>query len=244
MLPDGRKGTLAVLPQSAQTAGNIWRGELINRRKDGTLVNLEVAAVPVLVGGQQVGVLAIYQDITERLETEERLIHLATHDPLTLIPNRSLFYHRLDQAILRARRNGSSLAVFFLDLDGFKVVNDTFGHEQGDVLLQIVAERLRQPLRQSDLVARLGGDEFAFILEDLHGPLDAALIAHKVQAALAEPFLLEGVTLSISASLGISLYPQHAEEARNLLKLADGAMYQIKSKGKNGYAFCKPESSL
>jgi len=129
------------------------------------------------------------------------------------------------------------VAVLFLDLDGFKFVNDLLGHSKGDVLLQQVAERFKQALRRSDLAARLGGDELAFVFQDINGPEDVAFIAEKILASLSGPFTLEGQELSVSGSIGISLYPEDGSEARDLLRFADAAMYRVKGQGKHHFQF-------
>ncbi|ABI67677.1 sensor domain-containing diguanylate cyclase [Syntrophomonas wolfei] len=161
----------------------------------------------------------------------------AFHDALTGLPNRYLFYDRLDNAISMAQRNKEMLAVVFLDLDGFKEVNDNYGHEAGDHLLQVVAERLRELLRESDTLARLGGDEFLFIFPQIKSEADAATIAKKILTALANPFMFWGREVYLTASIGISLYPKDAKNSRNLINKADLAMYQVKNSGKNDYHF-------
>jgi diguanylate cyclase (GGDEF)-like protein/PAS domain S-box-containing protein len=213
------------------------------RRKDGSLVDVEIAGVPVLVNGCQIGALAMYHDISEQVRVEEYLKYLATHDPLTVLPNRSLFYEHINHALIAARQTGSRLAVMFLDLDGFKTINDLFGHARGDELLREVARRFRKTLRGGDLVARLGGDEFAFVCEDIQYPEDAAIIAEKILTGLNQPFEIEGSEVSISGSLGISIYPDDGEESRDLLRYADLAMYKVKGKGNQRYWFyCWNES--
>lgn len=207
------------------------------RRKDNSLVDVEIYGVPVLVDGEQVGVLAMYQDISERVKAEEYLKHLATHDPLTVLPNRAMLYEHLNRALLYAKRTRGRVAIFFLDLDSFKTVNDMFGHSKGDVLLQEVAERLQTSLRKSDLVARIGGDEFAFVFDTIRSTEDAALIAQKILDSLKRPFYLEGHELFITGSIGISLFPEDGDEARNLLRYADAAMYRVKGCGKKNYQF-------
>lgn len=207
------------------------------RRKDGSLVDVEIAGVPVMVNGRQIGALAMYHDISEQVRVEEYLKYLATHDPLTVLPNRALFYEHINHALIAARHTGSRLAVMFLDLDGFKTVNDLFGHARGDELLREIARRFRKTLRGGDLVARLGGDEFAFVCEDIRNPEDAALIAEKILTELNLPFEIDGTEISISGSLGISIYPDDAQESRDLLRCADLAMYKVKGKGNQRYWF-------
>lgn len=207
------------------------------RRKDGSLVDVEIAGVPVMVNGRQIGALAMYHDISEQVRVEEYLKYLATHDPLTVLPNRALFYEHINHALIAARHSGIRLAVMFLDLDGFKTINDLFGHARGDELLREIARRFRKTLRGGDLVARLGGDEFAFVCENISYPEDAALIAEKILTELNLPFEIEGTEISISGSLGISIYPDDAQESRDLLRCADLAMYKVKGKGNQRYWF-------
>ncbi|HIK28113.1 MAG: CHASE2 domain-containing protein [Oscillatoriaceae bacterium SKW80] len=167
--------------------------------------------------------------------SEDRLRYLAYHDPLTGLPNRKLFYERLSQALEWASINRQLVALMFVDLDGFKNVNDTLGHEMGDLLLKAVATRLTSSLRVSDTVARLGGDEFTVILPGIPTQKDAATVAEKILNTLSTPFLIEGCTISVSASIGLSLYPLHASDADSLINKADAAMYVAKELGKNRY---------
>ncbi len=173
----------------------------------------------------------------ERKHTEERLIYLATHDGLTNLPNRQLFFERLEHAVELSRRNGfkngnkSKLAVLLLDLENFKSINDSLGHPVGDRLLQAVASRLQNLVRKSDTVARMGGDEFTLIFENLSGERDASILGRKILDLFFQPFELDGHNLQITASIGISLYPDDGEDAETLIKNADIAMYHAKEKG-------------
>ena len=169
--------------------------------------------------------------------SEHRLRHLADHDPLTGLPNRKLFYERLSQALEWASTNSRLVALLFLDLDGFKGVNDTLGHEMGDSLLKAVAGRLTGCLRASDTVSRLGGDEFTVILPAIPGMPDAAKVAGKILDTLCQKYLIDGHAVSVSCSIGISLYPLHGEVADTLINKADAAMYRAKQNGKNKYEF-------
>jgi diguanylate cyclase (GGDEF)-like protein/PAS domain S-box-containing protein len=234
--------TPSISDEAIHLTRQVLMGETVERtglrkRKDGSLVDSEIYGVPVILDDKQIGVLAMYNDISERVKTEQHLKHLATHDPLTLLPNRSLFYEHLDQALRRARRNKSRLAVFFLDLDGFKSVNDLLGHEKGDQLLQEVASRFNEVLRSSDIVARLGGDEFAFVCENLGAPEDAAIIAKKILISLSRKTQMAGQEIAISGSIGISFFPEDGGEARDLLRYADAAMYRVKGQGKQHFQF-------
>lgn len=183
----------------------------------------------------ETAILGTVTDITERKRAEERLTYIATHDSLTGLPNRSLFYDRLQHAVQNAKRNGLGVAVAFLDLDGFKSVNDTYGHEKGDFLLQDVASRLNSCVRESDSVARLGGDEFTFIFEKVRQPSDAITIAEKIIETLSKPFKINGELVYITASIGISLYPDDGEQTSELIKKADTAMYAAKDLAQNSY---------
>jgi Amt family ammonium transporter len=201
------------------------------RRKDGSLVDVDIFGVPVTIEGKQIGILGIYQDVSARKQSEEQLQYLATHDLLTGLPNRNLFNDRLNRAFERSRRNGHAFAVFFLDLDGFKQVNDTFGHHKGDLVLQQVANRLKNCVRESDTLARVGGDEFSYIFEDLKDIQSAIHVSSKILDQLKEPFVLDEKEVWITASIGISLYPDDGEDTDTLLKKADAAMYQAKEWG-------------
>jgi diguanylate cyclase (GGDEF)-like protein/PAS domain S-box-containing protein len=173
-------------------------------------------------------------DITERTMIEERLKRLALYDELTGLPNRSLFFDRLHQLLALAKRNQYALAILFIDLDRFKAVNDTLGHEMGDLLLKEVSRRLTSCTRSADTVARVGGDEFIGICGKIAAPDDALIVARKITDALSKPFLLRDHECSIGASIGISLHPEDGSDAETLVKKADDAMYRVKEGGKGG----------
>jgi diguanylate cyclase (GGDEF)-like protein/PAS domain S-box-containing protein len=187
-----------------------------------------------------VGTYGIARDVTARKRAEAVIYHQAYHDILTDLPNRVLFKDRLGQAMLQARRKGTELAVMFIDLDRFKLVNDTLGHAHGDVLLQQVAQRLKECLRKGDTLARQGGDEFTIVLPELRARMDAQVVADKFIERLHQPFDLGGNQVHISASIGIAIYPEHGESTDELLRNADIAMYSVKDLGKNGHAFYDP----
>jgi diguanylate cyclase (GGDEF)-like protein/PAS domain S-box-containing protein len=170
----------------------------------------------------------------ERKQSQLRLRHMALYDSLTDLPNRDLVEDRLTTARLRARRNRVGAGLLFIDLDGFKSVNDTLGHAAGDQLLQQVADRLRRSVRDSDTVARLGGDEFIAVLDGVSTAEHALIVANRICAALVEPFDVAGHRVSISSSIGVALYPDHGSDNQSLIRCADQAMYQAKSRGKNG----------
>ena len=183
------------------------------------------------------GTYVVARDITDRKRAEALISYQAYHDILTDLPNRILFQDRLGLAMIQAKRNETELAVMFVDLDRFKLVNDTLGHICGDDLLQQVARRLKEKLRRGDTLARLGGDEFTIFLSDLQGREDAQIVADKFLQSLQLPFLLDGNEVHMSASIGIAVYPADGESIADLLRHADVAMYQVKSEGKNGYSF-------
>ncbi|TVR96170.1 MAG: GGDEF domain-containing protein, partial [Trueperaceae bacterium] len=172
------------------------------------------------------------------LEAERRRYErLASHDPLTGLPNRRLFQDRLEQTVARAHRRKSGVALLYLDLDGFKDVNDTLGHDVGDELLEAAAKRLVEQVRAEDTVARLGGDEFGVILADVAQREDAGLVAEKLGEAIDAPFSLRGRNVLVGVSIGIALYPDDARLSDGLMKAADVAMYRVKQEGKGTFAF-------
>jgi diguanylate cyclase (GGDEF)-like protein/PAS domain S-box-containing protein len=205
-------------------------------RADGTEFPIELTMARVDMPGPPL-VTAYARDITERRRAEDRqrqaeemLLHQALHDPLTDLPNRRLFFDRVGQALSSGARDGAPLAVLLMDLDGFKAINDTVGHDCGDRLLRELAERLRSCLRASDTVARLGGDEFGFVLRDVSA-CDALELTERIQLVFAEPFELREITLPMEASIGIALFPEHGDTADLLLRHADVAMYDAKLTG-------------
>ena len=184
-----------------------------------------------------VGIYGVARDISERKRAEEIINYQLYHDLLTKLPNRALFRDRLNLAISQARRNDSRLAVMYLDMDRFKIINDSLGHLAGDQLLQMVATRLHGCLRDSDTLARVGGDEFNLLVTDIAGRADAGMIADKMLEKLRQPLLLEGYEVFVSFSIGISLFPDDGRTVDALIKNADRAMYYTKGHGKNGYEF-------
>jgi diguanylate cyclase (GGDEF)-like protein len=186
-------------------------------------------------------------EIAERHHAEARVRHTAMHDPLTGIPNRLMFMERLDRAIARASRKHGSFALAYLDIDGFKPVNDTYGHQVGDQLLVDISKRLTDRLRGADTVARLGGDEFGLILDEMGDEEMALRVAQSLVDCLQAPFVLRGgngdITVQVSASVGLALYPRHADQPDALIDAADEAMYRIKRGGRNGCCLAPPAPS-
>ena len=187
---------------------------------------------------------SVVRDITGRRSAEQRIAQLAHFDMLTQLPNRALFYDRLAQATARAKRYSQRFAVLFLDLDGFKQINDEFGHQAGDNLLKIVATRLTENARDMDTVARVGGDEFIFILNNIDDPQNAVLVAGKILDALARPFAVSGNRCSIGCSVGISIFPDDSDDTDVLVKMADNAMYLAKKSGRNKYQFYNAQPGM
>jgi diguanylate cyclase (GGDEF)-like protein/PAS domain S-box-containing protein len=191
--------------------------------------------------GRIVGLVGITRDINELRQVEQALQHLATHDPLTDLPNRFLMVDRMSQLLARGRRSGTAFGVVFMDIDGFKDVNDAHGHEFGDLLLRAVADRLRTSVRQSDTVARVGGDEFVVIVDSMRAG-EAETVASNIERALAAPFALQRHQIEVAVSIGISLYPDNGTDADTLLRAADYAMYMAKRAGGNRHMSCAPGS--
>jgi diguanylate cyclase (GGDEF)-like protein len=187
--------------------------------------------------GKGKAILRAIRYAVERKRSELHLNYLAQYDPLTEIPNRQYFNDQLERATARARREARKVALLFLDLDQFKVVNDTLGHHAGDRLLREMASRLRRSVRAGDVIARLGGDEFAILLEDLNGALEAETIARSILDVVAEPFQVENRQIMVTTSIGITIYPTDNSDTSTLLKNADIAMYQAKEKGRNNFKF-------
>ena len=220
--------------QQLTTVGS-WKGEIWNRRKDGGIYPAMLTIVSVRnADGEITHYIGTQEDISLNKLNEERIRHLAFHDPLTGLANRVLFADRTATSIQRARRESRQLALIVLDLDGFKQVNDTHGHAVGDRLLIEMARRLQGVLRAEDTVARFGGDEFTALLPEIDEPRDAVIVAEKILAAIALPFAVGGDQVQVSASIGISIYPIHGEDYQTLFTTADAAMYRIKAAGKAG----------
>jgi diguanylate cyclase (GGDEF)-like protein/PAS domain S-box-containing protein len=232
---------------TALTLGKSWRGEFINRRKDHSEYTEHVIVTPIRqAGGQVTHYVAVKEDITARKIAEDEINNLAFYDPLTLLPNRRLLGDRLKQALASSARTGRYGALLFIDLDNFKVTNDTLGHSVGDLLLQQVGKRLVACVREGDTVARLGGDEFVLMLEGLSENLhesasQAKTIGENVLATISQPYLLGSHHCRSTPSIGVTLFTDHLETCDELLKRADLAMYEAKKAGRNTLRFFDPE---
>ncbi|MBF0471793.1 MAG: EAL domain-containing protein, partial [Gammaproteobacteria bacterium] len=214
-----------------------WCGEIWNRRKDGQVypANLTISAIRDDKGGTS-HYVALFTDISAQKEAQQRLEQIAHFDALTGLPNRTLLGDRLRQDMIHASRRQQRLTLAFIDLDGFKAVNDNYDHSVGDLLLQTVAKRMQQALREGDTLARLGGDEFVAVLVDLKQNQEGVVMYQRLLAAASQPLEISGAVIQVSASLGVTFYPQREEiDADQLLRQADQAMYQAKQKGKNCY---------
>lgn len=215
-----------------------WRGEIWDKRKNGEIYPkwLDISAVHDR-NGKLSNYIAIFSDLTERKASESQVEFLAYHDHLTRLPNRLLLHDRFTQALATVSRKNSMMAVLFLDIDKFKQVNDTLGHAAGDQLLQMVAQRLLQSVREADTVSRVGGDEFVILINDIESISTVSLIADKILAELSRPFVLGTTKIDSSLSIGIALYPNDGQELDTLLRMADVSMYHAKNSGRNTYRF-------
>jgi len=214
-------------------------------RRDGYESAIEDSTAPIHSRtGQVIGAVMVFRDVSEARVMRLKMTHLAQHDFLTHLPNRLLLNDRITQAISLSRRHSKHLAVLFLDLDGFKHINDSLGHEIGDKVLQSVAQRAVACVRTSDTVSRHGGDEFVILLSEVADAGDAAFSAERILAALAMPHAISERNVHLSASIGISIYPQDGRDADTLIKSADTAMYQAKRKGSNNYHFFEPNMNV
>jgi diguanylate cyclase (GGDEF)-like protein/PAS domain S-box-containing protein len=214
-------------------------------RRDGTEISIEDSAAPIHDrAGSITGAVIVFHDVGMSRAITEEMARLAQHDGLTDLPNRMLLIDRLNQAIARASRNGSRVAVMYLDLDGFKHINDSLGHAVGDKMLQSVAARLVSCVRNADTVSRLGGDEFVVLLSEISHAADASITARKILAALSSAHIVDDTHLHITLSIGLSAYPDDGHDAQTLIKNADTAMYQAKETGRNNYRFYTKEMNV
>ncbi len=210
--------------------------EGLGMRRDGAQFPIEISVSELRLHRHRL-FTAILRDISERKENEDRIRRLAHHDHLTGLPNRNLLNDRMNHALARVRRNGGRMAVLYVDLDRFKPVNDTFGHEAGDQVLREVADRLMACVRSSDTVARVGGDEFVVVVEEITRATEAARVASKIIEALGRTFEVKGSTCTLGASIGVAVFPDDGYTLDDVCKAADVAMYRVKRSGRNGFCF-------
>lgn len=224
--------------------GKTWRGIVVDRRKDGMLYTADEIITPLVDDeGNITHFIAIQHDITPRSQEHERESFLAYHDVLTGLSNREYFLSKQQQAMYQASRNHQMVGLLFLDLDRFKLINDTLGHTVGDALLVAVAERLRSAVRKDDVVARFGGDEFAILVSEIHDIQVVLTLARKLLEVLSHQFVLGGHTIHTYASIGIAIYPNGSDDPEALLAQADQAMYQAKKDGGNRFQLYAPVAS-
>ncbi|MEX0737894.1 MAG: EAL domain-containing protein [Pseudohongiella sp.] len=231
--------------QEAMQLGASWETFMVSRRKDGDDFWQQVTASPIFddLGALSHIVLNI-EDISDRVETQAQMEKLAFYDPLTGLENRRLFRDRLEQELKHLRRNKKAMALLFLDLDQFKRINDTLGHDAGDELLCTVAQRLRDCVREEDIVARLGGDEFTILLANIKNADDAGLVARKILRSLLEPVTLSTQEVTVSCSIGITVAPEDSMNASILMRNADLAMYRAKDQGRNNFQYFTDDMNI
>ncbi len=220
---------------SAVGSGQDWQGEVHARKKNGNTFPAILQIIAVKNSQSEIeNYIGFLSDITIRKQTDERLQHLVLHDILTGLPNRIMFIDQLQNAIWRAEQTGHKVAVLFLDLDGFKAINDTMGHHVGDEFLRVIAKRLQATIKSTDSAARMGGDEFAVLLQNIQSQEDVVRATQRLLMSISKPISIKERTLQTTASIGISIYPEHSTE-ESLLSTADQAMYLAKNQGKNSY---------
>ncbi len=225
-------------------SGKPWHGEFLDRKKNEDLYWCLQTISPIKdEHGIITNFVSIAHDISDRKHADETIKRLAFYDPLTTLPNRMLFKERLERALLQAKRSETLFSVMYMDLDRFKAINDTLGHLVGDKLLIEVGKRIKNCLREQETVSRLGGDEFAIIILDIQNPSSAGRVAQKIIDTFTPPFNIDGHEIFISTSIGISVYPNDAEEMEQLIKQADDALYLAKGAGRNGYEFFSESSN-
>ena len=224
--------------------GQTWSGELLNKHKSGTFYWAKTSIFPVQSQqGEILHLIGIQEDVTQKKQDQEKIKHLANHDSLTGLPSLRLGKDRLEQGILSAKRHKLTMALMFIDLDGFKTINDEYGHVAGDTVLKEIGTRMVAELRLTDTIARIGGDEFMAILTNVKDPLAIDRVATKILAAVQAPVYYQKASLTVGASIGIALCPADGVTSEELLEKADHAMYSVKKSGKNNYAYYNPKFS-
>ncbi len=240
LFPEGSETEAAEINARLLRGESIFDMESVRTRKDGSLVHVSLNIAPLMENGRVVRICSIARDITARRETEQLNRRMVHFDPLTALPNRILLIDRLEHALAVSQRKHSRSGVISMDLDHFKEINDRLGHHVGDQLLQQVAGRVQDAIRDVDTVSRVGGDEFIIVLPELRQLGDAAAIAGKMLDLIAGEYIVAGQKLLVTSSLGISVYPDHGRDSSLLLRLADKAMYEAKQAGRNTYRLSSP----
>ena len=229
----------------ALLANGSWQGEIINRKKNGEhYPTWQTITIVKDDSGKPIQFISIFSDISEKKQSEEQIYQLAHFDAVTRLPNRTSFHHQLESAIEQSKRHSANLSLLFLDVDNFKLINDTLGHSYGDQLLKEIAKRLKQVVRHEDCLSRPGGDEFTIILSNTRSDEDAALVSRKILDCLSRPVQLKNTEVIVTVSIGISSYPNDGDSVSILLKNADSAMYRAKEKGKNNFQFYTEEMHI
>lgn len=234
IMPEGMENE-GVSVNSLILTGKFYQQEGKRKRKDGSLVDVSILGYPIIHEGQNIGVYGIYTDISERKQQEQIIKYYAYYDSLTELPNRHHFMEKLEIAINEAKEKNKVIAMLFIDLDKFKSINDSFGHNVGDKLLLAVGCRLNNIIREGDMVARMGGDEFIIMLKQIDSPDVVYRIVERIHESLNKAYIIEGNEMNITASIGISFYPKDGKDAETLLKNSDIAMYMAKIQGRNNY---------
>ena len=244
VLPDGRQHELEMIDHSVDQTGHV-EIETVRRTRSGELIQTYLMGSRVRLGGEAHGLFVTYRDIRRQKQEEARLHYSARHDALTGLANRAMFLERVELTVARLRRRPDrSFAVIFLDLDGFKKVNDTLGHAAGDALLLTVAQRLQRAVRPQDVVARFGGDEFALLLDESGGEAEVSSVAERIETDIRVPIDIDGSEAHVSASMGIAVARLVYETAEEILNHADTAMYRAKAAGKATYIIYSAEEFI
>ena len=243
LFPESFEAEAAEINARLLRGDSIFDMESVRKRKDGSLVHVSVNIAPLMQNGRVVRICSIARDITVRKEAEQQIGRIAHFDPLTGLPNRILLMDRLEQALAASQRNHSRTGVMFMDLDQFREVNDRLGHHVGDQLLQQVAGRVQDSIREVDTVSRVGGDEFLIVLPELRQPGDAAAVARKLVMLIAGEYIVAGQKLLVTSSNGISIYPDHGRDPGLLIRLAEKAMNDAKKSGGNTYCLYLPQAN-
>lgn len=219
-------------------SGHTWEGEVRNRKKDGSIYWVQATIVPFMnEQGRPLKYISIRKEITKQKQLEEEIFHLAYHDPLTNLPNRRMFMNQLRSEIIERNNSKSKLSILFIDLDNFKLINDKWGHDAGDLVIKDAAYKIKEAIRPTDMVARLGGDEFIVLLKDVEDEKDISKYVKQILANFQTPMSTSSQEYSLTCSIGIATYPENGDSAEQLITNADNALYHVKGRGKNDFSF-------